>query len=186
MLFDFSHFEPVTAKQVLKIQHLVNEQILRNSPVQTQIMNLEEAMNSGAMALFGEKYDEEVRVLSIADFSTELCGGTHVKHTGDIGLFKIMMETGVAAGVRRIEAITGNRALNWVVKTENTLNRLANLLKTDTESLDNRLTQLIQQNRDNEKEIKRLQSKLASSQGNDLASQAINVNKIQTCIPPEI
>jgi alanyl-tRNA synthetase len=177
--FDFSHFEPVSDEQLAKIEGLVNAQILRNSPVHTQIMTLDDAMNSGAMALFGEKYAEKVRVLSIADFSTELCGGTHVKHTGDIGLFKIVMETGVAAGVRRIEAMTGYSALEWVAQSNNILNRLAYLLKGDIDSLENRVMQLLQQNKENEKEISRLQSKLVSLQGGDLASQTVEVNGIK-------
>ncbi|HEC83789.1 MAG TPA: alanine--tRNA ligase [Thioploca sp.] len=177
--FDFSHFEPVTYEQLANIERLVNEQILLNTPVQTRIMALEEAMNSGAMALFGEKYDEQVRVLSIGDFSTELCGGTHVRYVGDIGLFKIVAETGIAAGVRRIEAITGHRALDWVAQTDNTLSHISGLLKTDRDSLQERVAQLLEQNRRHEKENARLQAKLANSQGSDLASQAVDVNGIK-------
>ncbi len=177
--FDFSHFEPVTPEQLANIEHLVNQEILLNTPVQTRIMALEEAMNSGAMALFGEKYDEQVRVLSIGDFSTELCGGTHVRHAGDIGLFKIVVETGVAAGVRRIEAITGTRALDWVAEADNTINNMMALLKTGRESLPDRVAQLLEQNRSHEKEINRLQTKLASNQGSDLANQAVEINGIQ-------
>jgi len=177
--FDFSHFEPVTPEQLDRVEHLVNQQILLNTPVQTRIMDLDEAMNSGAMALFGEKYDEQVRVLSIGDFSTELCGGTHVRQVGDIGLFKIIMETGVAAGVRRIEAVTGTRALDWVTEADHSLNHISSLLKTKRESLADRLSQLLEQNRSFEKEINRLQAKLASSQGSDLASQAIDIKGIK-------
>ncbi len=177
--FDFSHFEPVTSTQLAQIERLVNQQILRNTPVQTRIMAIEEAMNSGAMALFGEKYDAQVRVLSIGDYSTELCGGTHVHQAGDIGLFKIVSETGTAAGVRRIEALTGNRALDWVAEAEQTLNQLMTLAKTGRESLADRIAQLLEQNRRFEKEISSLQGKLASNQGSDLASQAIEINGIQ-------
>ena len=177
--FDFSHFEPVTPEQLNRVERLVNQQILLNTPVQTRIMDLDEAMNSGAMALFGEKYDEQVRVLSIGDFSTELCGGTHVRQVGDIGLFKIVMETGVAAGVRRIEAITGTRALDWVTEADHSLNHISSLLKTKRESLVERLSQLLEQNRSFEKEINRLQAKLASSQGSDLASQAVDIKGIK-------
>jgi alanyl-tRNA synthetase len=177
--FDFSHFEPVTTAQLAQIEHLVNQQILRNTAVQTRIMAIEEAMNSGAMALFGEKYDAQVRVLSIGDYSTELCGGTHVQQAGDIGLFKIVSETGTAAGVRRIEALTGTRALNWVAQAEQTLNQLMSLVKTGQESLPERIAQLLEQNRSYEKEISRLQGKLASNQGSDLASQAIEINGIK-------
>ena len=177
--FDFSHFEPVTPEQLNRVERLVNQQILLNTSVQTRIMDLDEAMNSGAMALFGEKYDEQVRVLSIGDFSTELCGGTHVRQVGDIGLFKIVMETGVAAGVRRIEAITGTRALDWVTEADHSLNHISSLLKTKRESLVERLSQLLEQNRSFEKEINRLQAKLASSQGSDLASQAVDIKGIK-------
>jgi alanyl-tRNA synthetase len=177
--FDFSHFEPVTLAQLAQIERLVNQQILRNTPVQTRIMAIEEAMNSGAMALFGEKYDAQVRVLSIGDFSTELCGGTHVHQAGDIGLFKIVSETGTAAGVRRIEALTGTRALDWVAQAEQTLNKLMTLAKTGRESLADRIAQLLEQNRRFEKEISSLQGKLASNQGSDLASQAVEINGIQ-------
>ncbi len=177
--FDFSHFEPISIEQLSQIERLVNQQILLNTPVQTRIMELEEAMNSGAMALFGEKYEEQVRVLSIGDFSTELCGGTHVRHAGDIGLFKIVTETGVAAGVRRIEAISGNYALDWVAEVENTLNQISLLLKTGRDSLKDRLVQFIEQNRSNEKEIARLQDKLASRQGDDLSNQAVDINGVK-------
>ncbi|MEN8216921.1 MAG: alanine--tRNA ligase [Pseudomonadota bacterium] len=177
--FDFSHFEPVSTEQLSQIERLVNQQILYNTPVQTRLMALEEAMNSGAMALFGEKYDEQVRVLSIGDFSTELCGGTHVGHAGDIGLFKIVAETGVAAGVRRIEAITGNGALDWVAAAERTISHISGLLKTRRDGLEERLAQLLEQNRTNEKEIARLQAKLASSKGKDLAGQAKEINGIK-------
>jgi len=177
--FDFSHFEPISTEQLSQIERLVNQQILHNTPVQTRLMALEEAMNSGAMALFGEKYDEQVRVLSIGDFSTELCGGTHVHHAGDIGLFKIVAETGVAAGVRRIEAITGNRALDWVAEAEKTLNQISGLLKTRRDALEDRLVQLLEQNRQNEKEIARLQAKLASRKSKDLAGQAKEINGIK-------
>lgn len=177
--FDFSHFEPITPEQLSQIEQIVNQHILHNTPVQTRLMALEQAINSGAMALFGEKYDEQVRVLSIGDFSTELCGGTHVHHAGDIGLFKIIAETGVAAGVRRIEAITGHRALDWVAQTDKTLNHLSGLLKSDRDSLPERIAQLLEQSRNQEKEIARLQTKVASSQSNDLANQAVEINGIK-------
>jgi alanyl-tRNA synthetase len=177
--FDFSHFEPVTQEQLVQIERLVNEQILQNIPVQTRTMSLEDAMNSGAMALFGEKYEEQVRVLKMGEFSTELCGGTHVRQTGEIGLFKIIAETGIAAGVRRIEAITGTSALDWVAETEKQLKVLSDLLKAKPESLTNRVTQLFEYYRNYEKEVSRLQAKLASNQGSDLASQAVEINGIK-------
>jgi alanyl-tRNA synthetase len=163
--FDFSHFEPVSAEQLDAIERLVNEQILAGNLVKTRLMSLEDAMQSGAMALFGEKYDEQVRVLSIGDFSTELCGGTHVSHVGEIGLFKIISETGVAAGVRRIEAVTANHAHDWIAESENKLQDSIDLLKTKNRSL--------------EKEISRLQAKLASQQGSNLVDQAVDVNGIK-------
>jgi len=177
--FDFVHFEPITSDQLMRLERLVNQQILRNIPVQTRILALEEALKSGAMALFGEKYDEQVRVLSIGDFSTELCGGTHVRFTGDIGLLKITAETGIAAGVRRIEAVTGLSALDWVATAETTLNTLASLLKTSRDSLEERLLQVLEQTRSQEKELARLQAKLANHQGSDLANQAIEIKGLK-------
>ncbi len=177
--FDFSHFEPVTAEQLTQIERIVNQQILLNTSVQTDLMDLEEAMQSGAMALFGEKYSEQVRVLSIGKFSTELCGGTHVTQIGDIGLFKIITETGIAAGVRRIEAITGDKALDWVTNTEATLHNISNALKTNQESVEERVIQLLEQNRGLEKELSQLQNKLASSQGADLVDQAIEIKGVK-------
>lgn len=182
--FDFSHFEPMTREQLMLIEQLVNAQILANTVVQTQVMDLEQAMQSGAMALFGEKYDAQVRVLSMGvdNFSVELCGGTHTHYTGDIGLFKIIAETGVAAGVRRIEAITGTRALAWVTEADNNLNYLANSLKTGRDNLIERFTQLLEQNRQTEKELTRLQAKLASTQGSDLINQAVEINGIKLLV----
>ena len=177
--FDFSHFEAVTIEELAQIERLMNQQILFNTPIQTRVMALEDAMNSGAMALFGEKYDEQVRVLSIGNFSTELCGGTHVHQTGDIGLFKIIAETGTAAGVRRIEAVTGHLALDWVQEADHTLHQCSQLLKTNRASLTDRLKQLLEQHRKHEKEISRLQDKLASNTGKDLSSQAIEVKGIK-------
>jgi alanyl-tRNA synthetase len=177
--FDFSHFEPITQEQLTQIERLVNQQILLNTPVQTRVMALEDAIHSGAMALFGEKYAEQVRVLSIGDFSTELCGGTHVHQVGDIGLCKIVAETGVAAGVRRIEAITGESALDWIASIEDTLSNISNLLKTNRDSLAERVRQLVEQNRSFDKEIARLQAKLANHQGSDLANQAEVISGIK-------
>ncbi len=184
--FDFSHFEPINAAQLKQIERMVNQQILLNAPVNTQVMNIDEAMNSGAMALFGEKYADDVRVLSMgaptdtgAAFSVELCGGTHVQHVGDIGLFKITSETGVAAGVRRIEAITGQVALDWVEHAEQQLHHLAGLLKSDPNKLEERVHQLLEQLKTGEKNLKQLQNKLAASQGDDLLSQAQDIQGIK-------
>jgi alanyl-tRNA synthetase len=164
--FDFSHPKPITPEELIEIETLVNRKILDNQDTNTEVMALEEAKKSGAMSLFGEKYDEKVRVLNIGEgFSIELCGGTHVLHSGDIGLFKITTETGIAAGVRRIEAVTGEQALAWVRESEICLNRIAGLLKTDHSGAEGKLEQLLDKTRKQEKEIDRLKVSLASSTG---------------------
>jgi alanyl-tRNA synthetase len=170
--FDFSHFEPVTAAQLKTIEELVNTQIRYNHAVETQLMSQEAAIKTGAMALFGEKYGDTVRVLKMGDFSTELCGGTHVQRTGDIGLFKIILETGTAAGVRRIEAVTGQGALIYVAQSESQLQQVTQLLKGSREDVGERVKQLLERTRVLEKELEQLKGKLASSQGDDLAGQA--------------
>jgi alanyl-tRNA synthetase len=177
--FDFSHFEPVTKQQLTDIEQLVNARIQDNLPVQTRLMSHQDALASGAMALFGEKYGDEVRVLSMGDFSTELCGGTHVERTGDIGLFLITSETGIAAGVRRIEAITGQTALARVETGEQTLQNLAGLLKSDRDTLIERVEQVLERGRALEKELERLKAKQASSRGDELANQAVDVDGIK-------
>ncbi len=177
--FDFSHFEPVTAEQLLVIEKLVNEKIRDNYAVETRIMNLEDAKKSGAMALFGEKYDDDVRVLSMGDFSVELCGGTHVNAVGDIGLFKITVETGIASGVRRIEAVTGATAMDWVQSEEQTLNRVASLIKAGKDDVEDKLSQVLEKNRKLEKELEQLKSKLASAAGSDLVSSAVDVSGVK-------
>lgn len=180
--FDFTHFEPINSEQLAQIERLVNQQILLNILVDTRLMSLEEAMQSGAMALFGEKYGNEVRVLSMGDFSTELCGGTHVKQIGDIGLFKIISETGVAAGVRRIEAVAGEMALNWVFETEQQLNKTAQLLKVSPEQVDQKVQHLLEQLKATEKNLERLQAKLSASQGDELTSKAIEINGLKLLV----
>ena len=177
--FDFTHFEPVTAEELIKVERLVNQHIRENDMVETRIMALEDARESGAMALFGEKYDDQVRVLRMGDFSTELCGGTHVKALGDIGLFKIVSETGIASGVRRIEAVTGETAIDWMTETESRLNRMARLLKSGQEELDDKVAGLVDRNRKLEKELEQLKAKLASAAGSDLAGQAVEVGDIK-------
>ncbi len=173
--FDFSHFEPVSTEQLREIERLVNAKIRGNEPVETRIMSLEDAKESGAMALFGEKYDEHVRVLRMGDFSTELCGGIHAKAVGDIGLFKIISESGIASGVRRIEAVVAERAIEWVEADEERLRRIADLVKSGREDLDTKVAQLVERNRKLEKELEQLKSKLASSAGSDLASSAVDI-----------
>jgi alanyl-tRNA synthetase len=177
--FDFAHYEPVTPEQLRQIEDMVNAHIRANDTAVTRIMNIEEAMNSGAMALFGEKYDDEVRVLSLGEFSVELCGGTHVRHTGDIGLLKIVAESGIAAGVRRIEAVTGDTAMNWVNRNESRLQRVAELVRGSRDDVDEKVAQLLERNRALEKELQQLKGKLASNQGSDLASQAVDVGGIK-------
>ncbi len=177
--FDFSHFEPVTPQQLHEIETLVNDQIRANAAAETRIMPVDQAMQMGAMALFGEKYGDEVRVLSIGDFSVELCGGTHVTRAGDIGLFKIVSETGIAAGVRRIEAVTGARALDYIDATEKSLGEVAGLVKAGREEAVAKVSQLLDRNRRLEKELEALKAKLASAQGSDLASQAQEVGGIK-------
>jgi len=180
--FDFSHFEPLTREQLNAIEQLVNEQIRNNYVVETRIMALEDAKQAGAMALFGEKYDEQVRVLRMGDFSTELCGGTHVKAVGDIGLFKIVGEGGIASGVRRIEAVTGERAVEWVEQAESRLQQIASLVKAGSEDLEEKVQALVEKSRKQEKEIERLKAKLASAAGSDLASQAVEVGDTRVLV----
>jgi alanyl-tRNA synthetase len=177
--FDFAHFEPVTADQIDILERLVNEQIRLNNPVTAQIMAKEDAVQAGAMALFGEKYGSEVRVLKIGEFSTELCGGTHVERSGDIGCFKIISETGVAAGVRRIEAVTGSGCIDWIASRDKALTRIAGLLKSPSEKVAEKVEQLLEKTRSLEKQLERLNSKLASSAGGELSAEAVDVNGIK-------
>ncbi|MCZ4330619.1 alanine--tRNA ligase [Castellaniella denitrificans] len=172
--FDFAHDAPMTAEQIAQVEVIVNDEILANQAVRAQHMAYDEAVAGGAMALFGEKYGDVVRVLDIG-FSRELCGGTHVARTGDIGLFKIVSEGGVAAGIRRVEAITGRNALAWVQRTRETLDQAAGLLKTQPAELPERIQALQQQTRQIERELERLQDKLAAAAGSDLAAQAVDV-----------
>ncbi|MFV1973477.1 MAG: alanine--tRNA ligase [Thiohalobacterales bacterium] len=177
--FDFAHYEPVTREQLEAIENLVNWQIRANADAETRVMSMDAALEAGAMALFGEKYGDEVRVLSIGDFSVELCGGTHVAHAGDIGMLKITSETGIAAGVRRIEAVTGARALQWVSANEHRLQRIAELVKGSADDAEDKVGQLLEKNRRLEKELQQLKGRLASSQGSDLAAQAVEVSGIK-------
>lgn len=177
--FDFSHFEAVSVQQLHDIERLVNQQIRLNHPVETKLMDLDEAKASGAMALFGEKYDEEVRVLRMGNFSTELCGGTHTNRTGDIGLLKITSEAGIASGVRRIEAVTGENALDYIANNESRLNDISALIKANPDNVTEKTSQLVQRTRQLEKELDSLKSKLASSAGSDLASSAQEIKGIK-------
>ncbi len=177
--FDFSHFEPVTDAQIAVLERLVNEQIRLNNPVSAQVMAKDDAVKAGAMALFGEKYGAEVRVLKIGEFSTELCGGTHVERAGDIGCFKIISETGVAAGVRRIEAVTGQGCINWLAERDTALTSIANLLKSPTDKAAEKVEHLLEKNRSLEKQLERLTAKLASAAGNELIAQAVEINGVK-------
>ena len=178
--FDFSHFEAISADDLAQIEHQVNEQIRANSTVDTEIMDLEEAKSKGAAALFGEKYDSEVRVLSMGgDFSVELCGGTHAKRTGDIGILKIISESGIAAGVRRIEAVTGETALDWFNQSEALINELGSMVKAGRDSVVDKYRALNERNRALEKEIERLNAKLAGAKSADLLSAAVEIDGIK-------
>ncbi len=178
--FDFSHDKPMTADEIAAVEALVNAEIRRNTPVAARVMKYDDAIKAGAMALFGEKYGDEVRVLSMggeasAAFSTELCGGTHVSRTGDIGFFKILVEGGVAAGIRRVEAVTGEGALVHVQRIDRSLADVAAVLRTSPAELQSRVAQVLDQVRNLEKELGRLKSKMASSQGDDLSARATDV-----------
>ncbi|AVO54942.1 alanine--tRNA ligase [Ectopseudomonas mendocina] len=174
--FDFSHFEAIKPEQLKQLEDIVNAEIRKNSEVETEETDIETAKAKGAMALFGEKYGDHVRVLSMGgDFSVELCGGTHVSRTGDIGLFKITSEGGVAAGVRRIEAVTGAAALAWLNGAEEQLKEAASLVKGSRDNVLDKLSALIERNRQLEKELEQLKAKAASAAGNDLAGSAIDV-----------
>jgi alanyl-tRNA synthetase len=175
--FDFSHLEAVSVADLQEIERQVNQQILQNTSVATEVTDMEQAQAKGALALFGEKYGDSVRVLSMGSdgYSVELCGGTHVNRTGDIGLLRITSESGVASGVRRIEAVTGFGALEWVDSAERTLREAARLVKGSRESLVEKVQQTLDRNRQLEKEIDGLKAKLASSAGSDLASSAVEV-----------
>jgi len=176
--FDFTHNHPVTEDQIREIERRVNAEILDNQPTQARVMDIESAKATGAMMLFGEKYGETVRVLDIGG-SRELCGGTHVQRTGDIGLFKITSEGGVAAGIRRVEGITGTNALAYVQEVEGTVQSAAAALKAPVPELQSRIGQVLEQVRSLEKEVAQLKGKLASSQGDELVNQAVDVNGIK-------
>ncbi|MBT8522952.1 alanine--tRNA ligase [Polynucleobacter paneuropaeus] len=176
--FDFTHNAPISAAEIRRIEDIVNAEILANAATSAKVMSLDDAQKTGAMMLFGEKYGEEVRVLEIGS-SKELCGGTHVQRTGDIGSLKIVSESGVAAGIRRVEAVTGSNALHFLQGLEDRVNEAAAILKTHPGDLVNRVTQLQDSLRQAERELEKVNSKFAASQGDELASQAIDVNGIK-------
>ena len=177
--FDFSHTQAVSPDELRQIEDLVNAEIRENAPVQTRVMALDDAKAAGAMSLFGEKYDSDVRVLSIGEFSMELCGGTHVERAGDIGLCKITGESGVAAGVRRVEALTGRGAYEWVVHTDQVLRDIAAMLRGSREDVDEKVRELVERSRKLEKEVQQLKSKLASGHGGDLSANAKDIGGIK-------
>jgi alanyl-tRNA synthetase len=177
--FDFSHYEPVSLEQQQQIEDRVNQQIRENNPAETKLCSYDDAVASGAMALFGEKYGDEVRVMKIGDFSVELCGGTHVERAGDIGLFRIISETGVASGVRRIEAVTGEGATAYVREQEALLAGAAAQVKAAKDDLPAKITGLLDRNRELEKELEALKAKMASSAGADLAGQAVEIGGVK-------
>ena len=180
--FDFSHFEPVTMATIRRVEELVNAEIRKNHLVETRLMNIDEAKQSGAMALFGEKYDEEVRVVGMGDFSTELCGGTHTQRTGDIGFFKIIAESGVAAGIRRIEAVAGQAAIDYMHQLGEQIEETASLIKGDQFSIAVRVRQFMDRTRLLERELEQLKAKLAANAGANLLSQVVKVNGQQVLV----
>ncbi|HDQ6392959.1 TPA: alanine--tRNA ligase [Shigella flexneri] len=180
--FDFSHNEAMKPEEIRAVEDLVNAQIRRNLPIETNIMNLEAAKAKGAMALFGEKYDERVRVLSMGDFSTELCGGTHASRTGDIGLFRIISESGTAAGVRRIEAVTGEGAITTVHADSDRLSEVAHLLKGDSNNLADKVRSVLERTRQLEKELQQLKEQAAAQESANLSSKAIDVNGVKLLV----
>ena len=173
--FDFSHPQPMTPEEIQHVEILVNQAIRANHAVDVRRMKYDQAIKHGAMALFGEKYGDEVRVIGMGDFSTELCGGTHVKRSGDIGLFKIVSEGGVAAGIRRIEAVTGDGALDYIQRQQQTLFDAAGALKAQPQEINQKITQVLDNVKSLEKELARLKSKLAAAQGDDLGASAVDV-----------
>jgi len=177
--FDFSHYESVTREELQRIEALVTSWILDNDEARTEVMPLEEARRSGAVALFGEKYDDPVRVLSLGDYSVELCGGTHVARAGDVGLFKIVAEGSIAAGVRRIEALTGEKALAWVHSMEARIERIASSMKASAETVADRVEAMLARSRDLERDLSRLKARLAASHGDDLVAQAVDVGGLK-------
>ncbi len=180
--FDFTHPEAINKAQLVEIERLVNQQIRANNPIQTDVMALDEAKAKGAMALFGEKYADQVRVLTMGDFSIELCGGIHAKRTGDIGLFKIVSETAIAAGIRRIEAVTGENAMSWLFYQQDLLNQSAELLKSDVNSLVEKIQQLQDKAKKNEKELSALKEKMAMQAGSDLIKSAVKIHGVSVLI----
>ncbi|MFZ7164965.1 alanine--tRNA ligase [Avibacterium avium] len=180
--FDFAQPEAISKEQLFEVEKLVNQQVRANHPIQTEIMDLDAAKAKGAMALFGEKYAEQVRVLTMGDFSIELCGGIHAQYTGEIGLFKIISESAIAAGIRRIEAVTGERAINWLHQQLEVLNQSADLLKSDVSSLTDKIQQLQDKAKKAEKELQQFKEKAAMQAGSDIAKSAVKINGVSVVL----
>jgi alanyl-tRNA synthetase len=177
--FDFAHFQSVTPEELLEIERMVNGQIRANAPGEVRVMDYDAAVGEGAIALFGEKYDKDVRVLKVGDFSMELCGGTHVQRAGDIGLFKIVSESGVASGVRRIEALTGEAALAYVEQNDALLRDLAGLVRGSREDLGDKVREQLERVKQLERELRTLKDRLATGKGVDLAAGAVDVKGVK-------
>jgi alanyl-tRNA synthetase len=180
--FDFSHFQSISAQQLTEIENLVNAEIRLNNALSTQLMDLDDAKASGAMALFGEKYDEKVRVVKMGEFSTELCGGTHVSRTGDIGLLKITSEGGIASGVRRIEATSGQTAQDFVNDESEKLHAIASLLKSDKTHVVEKVSIGLQQVKQLEKELNQLRQSIAGQKSKDIMSNVIDVHGVKLLV----
>ena len=180
--FDFSHYEPVSPAQIEAIEAFVNHEIRQNAAAETRLMSYDDAIDSGAIALFGEKYEDEVRVLKIGERSVELCGGTHVARTGDIGLFKITSESGVASGVRRIEAVTGDGALRWIDRKLETLGGVAALLKGGPDEAQQKVEQLLRRNKELEKELAAVRQQLLTGGAGDVSSEAVDIKGIKVLV----
>jgi alanyl-tRNA synthetase len=177
--FDFSHFEPLSPAQIEAIEQRVNSQIQANAAATAEEMEFDAAIEAGALAFFGDKYGDRVRVLRFGDYSTELCGGTHVGRVGDIGAFKIIAETGISAGVRRIEAVAGRQAVAWMQQSERTLRELSGQLKVSPEQLGDRVSQVLDRSRALEKELERLQHKLAAARSSDLGANTREIGGVK-------
>ena len=180
--FDFSHNQPLTEEEISGIEDQVNTEIRKNNAAQIDIMAYEAAIKSGAMALFGEKYEDEVRVLNFGEYSIELCGGTHVNRTGDIGLFKIISENGVASGVRRIEAITGKAAVEWLSSFKENIDNLASLLKGSNDQVYSKIEQLLIRNKELEKELSTSKQKVFGDKSDDLTNKVIKIADISVLV----
>jgi alanyl-tRNA synthetase len=177
--FDFTHPRAVTAEEIRQIERLVNREIRRNPAAKIEVMNFDDALKTGAAALFGEKYGDRVRVLQLGDFSIELCGGTHVHRVGDIGQFKIIEESAIAAGIRRMVAAAGEAAVDWIQNMESRFRQVAGVLNVAPESVDERVQQLLERNRALEKDLDEIKARLANARGDELAGQAVDVGGVK-------